>query len=169
MDLYKFFKNSISITVIFEVFALFFFLIYLVFFMFFGGVNLFGTELNVFLVLITLGISCLITLLGIGVFMRVRDKLVKFIGLENNFPIDTLAEKIVLTIWAAAVCFFSAAVFYGFFLIYKNSIIPVYGAAFGILVIFIMLGSIIICALLQLFLIIMAKYTTKVIREVLAD
>jgi len=167
MDLYKFFKNSFTLTIILEIFCLFSSIIYLIFFGLFGGVNLFGTELNVLLVLIALGISCLVTLLGIGVFMRVRDKFINYLGSETNFPSESLAEKIVLAIWVAAICFFSAAVFYGFLLIYQYQIFPIYGQAIGVIIIFIILGIMIICVILQVFLVIMAKFTKRVVHEIL--
>ena len=62
--------------------------------------------MNILIVLITLGSSCLITLIGIGFFMRVREKILNFLGSEENFPSETLAEKIVLAIWIAVICFF---------------------------------------------------------------
>lgn len=167
MDLYNFFKTSISITFILEVFCGFFLIIYLIFFGIFGGTSLFGTETNILLVLITLGISCLITLVGISFFMRARDRFLNYLGSADDFPSETLAEKIVLAIWIAAICFFGAATFYGFFLIYQFQIFPVYGQAIGMIVIFIILGIIIICAILQVFLIIMAKFTKRVVSEVL--
>jgi len=167
MNLYNFFKNSISITFILEVFCGFFLIIYLIFFGIFGGPSLFGTETNIFLVLITLGIACLITLLGISFFMRGRDRFLNYLGSADNFPTETLAEKVVLALWIAALCFFGAATFYGFFLIYQFQIFPVYGQAIGIIIVFIIIGIIIVCAILQVFLIIMAKFTKKIVSEVL--
>ncbi|MFX0136917.1 MAG: hypothetical protein ACFFDN_24985 [Candidatus Hodarchaeota archaeon] len=144
-------------------------IIYLIFFAIFGGINLFGTEINIIIVLVALGSSCLITLIGIGIFMRLRDRLISFLGSEDNFPSETLAERIVLGIWIAAICFFSIAVFYGFILIYQYLIFPIYGQAVGIIIIFIILAIIIICFILQVFLVIMSRYTKKVVRGVLAD
>ncbi len=169
MNLHKFFKNAFTLTFIFELFCLFSFGIYLLFFVFFGGAKLFGTETNILLVLISLGSSCLITLVGIGFFIRIRKRFGKLLGSEKDFPSETLAEKIVLGIWIAAICFFSAAVYYGLFLIYQYGVFPVYGGAIGIFIVFIVLGILIICLILQGLLFIMAKFTKNVVHEVLSD
>ena len=169
MNLYKFYKNTFTITFIFEVFCIFSIGIYLLFFIFLGGAKLFGTETNILLVLISLGISCLITLVGIGFFMRIRKRFSKLLGSEKNFPSETLAEKFVLGIWIAAICFFSAAVYYGLYLIYQYGVYPVYGNAIGIFIVFIILGLLIICLILQGLLFIIAKFTKKVIHEILSD
>ncbi len=169
MHLYRFFKTGFLITFLLEVFCLFSIAIYAVFFGIFGGINLFGTEMNIILVLIALGCSCLLTLVGIGFFMRGKNKFNKFIGSESDFPTGTLAEKIVLAIWIAAIIFFSAAVFYGIYLIYLYNVFNIYGQTIGIMIIFMLLGIIIVCSILQLFLIITAKLTKRVVSEVLQD
>ncbi len=169
MKLYKIFKNGFSVTIILQLFGFFTLLIYLLFFLFFGGINLFGTEMNILLVLIALGVSCLVTLLGIGVFMRVRAKFLKRVGTEDEFPIKTFAEKIVLTVWIAAIFFFGSAVFYGFYLIYHFQVFPIYGRAIGLIILLIIIALIITCAILQLFLLIMAKFTKKIVRQILPD
>ena len=70
---------------------------------------------NILTVLIILDTSCLIILIGIGLFIRVHDKFVNYLGSEDNFPSEIITQKIFLGIWIAAICFFSSTVCYGLF------------------------------------------------------
>ena len=90
-----------------------------------------------------------------------------YLGSEDDFPSETLAEKIVLIIWIAAIGFLSAAVFYALFIVYQSIIIPIFGQSLYIFFVFIIVGIIILCLILQGILIIMAKFTKKVVSEVL--
>lgn len=167
MDLYKFYKYAYTITFVIEIFIGFFILFYLLTTALFAGLNLLSPEIGLLIILIGLGCSCLITLIGIGLFMRIRDKFVDYLGSEEDFPSATLAEKIVLIIWIAAIGFFSAAVFYGVYLIYQYVVIPIFGQSIYIFFIFIDIGILVLCLILQIILIIMAKFTKKVVHEVL--
>ncbi len=119
--------------------------------------------------MISLGISCLITLVGIGFFMRVRNRFIGFLGSEEEFPSQTTAEKIVLVIWILAILFFGSAVYYGLFLVFEWYIYPRFGDLTSMIVLFLGLGVIIICLILQGFLVVMAKFTHKIVKEVLDE
>jgi len=101
--------------------------------------------------------------------MRSQNIFIKFIGSEQNYPSETLAEKSVLAIWIAAIVFFSAAIYYGFFLVYQYNVFPVFGNAIGILIVFLILGLVVICLILQGFLFIIARLTKRVVKEVLPE
>ena len=126
-------------------------------------------EIENLLLLISLGVSCLITLVGIGFFMRVRNKFMGFLGSEEEFPAKNTAQIIVLVIWILAILFFVSAVYYSLFLVFQWYIYPSYGQTIPIFFIFIMLGIIIICFILQLFSVITVKFTRTVVKEVLDE
>lgn len=169
MNLYRFFKTTITTTFILEVFCTFFLLIYFIFLAILINLNLLIFEMETLFTLIALGASCLITLLGIGFFMRLRNKLLDYLGSEEEFPVKTSAQMAVLIIWILAILFFGAAVYYSLFLIFQWYIYPVYAQTLPIFFIFIILGIIIICFILQLFLVIMAKFTRTIVKEVLDE
>jgi hypothetical protein len=75
----------------------------------------------------------------------------------------------VLVIWVAAILFFGAAVYYGLYLIYALFIVNPFGPNFGVLMYFIFIGLIIICFILQIFLVITAKYTRHIVKQVLKE
>jgi len=167
MDLYRFFKQAFTITFIIEVVCGVALLIYLIFFMILLNIAALSTELEILFTLIALGCTCLILLIGIGFFMRVRNRILGLLGPEEDLPSATTSQRIVLIIWVAAIIFFSAAVYYGMFLIYAGFIFPIIGAVFSIIFIFILLGLMIICFILQFFLVIMAKFSGRIVKEVL--
>ncbi|TFG28000.1 MAG: hypothetical protein EU532_06220 [Promethearchaeota archaeon] len=169
MNLYHFFKRAFTTTFIIEVICGFFLLVYILFLLILGYLNIAIAEIEILLLLISLGVSCLITLIGVGFFMRLRNKFIGFLGSEEEFPSKTTAQKVVLVIWILAILFFGAAVFYGLFLVFQWYIYPSFGQAIPLILIFIILGVIIICLILQGFLIIMAKYTRTVVTEVLDE
>jgi len=169
MNLYHFFKRAFTTTFIIEVICGFFLLVYIIFLVILGVLNIAVREIENLLLLVSLGVSCLITLVGIGFFMRVRNKFIGFLGSEEEFPSKTTAQKIVLIIWILAILFFGAAVYYGLFLVFSWYIYPSYGRALPIILIFIILGVIIICLILQVFLVIMAKFTKTIVSEVLDE
>ena len=169
MNLFHFFKRAFTTTFIIEVICGFFLLVYILFLLILGYLNIAIAEIEILLLLISLGVSCLITLIGVGFFMRLRNKFIGFLGSEEEFPSKTTAQKVVLVIWILAILFFGAAVFYGLFLVFQWYIYPSFGQAIPLILIFIILGVIIICLILQGFLIIMAKYTRTVVTEVLDE
>ncbi|MFX1273562.1 MAG: hypothetical protein ACFFBP_18355 [Promethearchaeota archaeon] len=167
MDLYKFYKYAYTITFLIEIFIGFFLIFYILSIVLLVSLNLFSSEIIVLTVLIALGCSCLVTLVGIGLFMRIRDKFVDYLGTEEDFPSETLAEKVVLILWITAIGFFSAAIFYALFLFYQFVIIPTFGQSLFILFICILIGILVLCLILQGILIIMARLTKTVVKEVL--
>jgi hypothetical protein len=169
MNLYHFFKRAFTTTFIIEVVCGFFLLVYILFLLILGYLNIAIAELEILLLLVSLGVSCLITLVGISFFMRARNKFIGFLGSEEDFPSKTVAQKLVLVIWILAILFFGSAVFYGLYLVFQWYIFPFYGEAIPLILIFIILGVIIICIILQGFLIIMAKYTRTIVSEVLDE
>jgi len=169
MNLYRFFKQAFTITFIIEVICGVSLLIYLIFFVILLNIAVLSTELEILFTLIALGSTCLVLLIGIGFFMRARNRFLGLLGPEEDLPSATTAQRIVLILWIAAIFFFSTAVYYGMFLIYANFIFPSIGAVISIIFIFILLGLMIICFILQFFLVIMAKFTGKVVKEVLDE
>ena len=169
MNLYHFFKTTFTITFIIEVVCGFFLLIYILFLIILSVLNITIREIENLFLLISLGASCLITLIGIGFFKRVRNKFLGFLGSEEEFPSKTTAQIIVLVIWILAIFFFVTAVYYSLFLVFQWYIYPSYGQTIPIFFIFIMLGIIIICFILQLFLVITAKFTLTIVKEVLDE
>ncbi|MFX1256674.1 MAG: hypothetical protein ACFFAN_02360 [Promethearchaeota archaeon] len=169
MNLYRFFKRTFTITFIIEVICGVALLIYLIFFVILLNIAVLTTELEILFTLIALGGTCLILLVGIGFFMRIRNRFLKLLGTEEELPSATISQRIVLIIWIAAIIFFSSAVYYSLYLVYINFISPSIGAAFSILFILIFLGLMIICFVLQFFLVVMAKYTGKVLKQVLEE
>jgi len=169
MNLYRFFKKAFTLTFIIEVVCGVTLLIYLIFFVILLNIAVLTTEMEILFTLIALGCTCIILLMGIGFFMRVRNRFLEILGPEEELPSKTSAQRIVLIIWIAAIFFFSAAVYYGMFLIYANFIFPVIGAIFAVIFILILLGLMIICFILQFFLVIMAKFTGKIVTEVLDE
>lgn len=167
MNLYRFFKQAFTITFIIEVVCGVVLLIYLIFFIILLNIAALSTELEILFTLIALGCTCLILLIGIGFFMRVRNRLLGLLGPEEELPSATTSQRIVLIIWVAAIIFFSAAVYYSMFLIYAGFIFPIIGAVFSVIFIFILLGLMIICFILQFFLVIMAKFSGRIVKEVL--
>jgi len=167
MDLYRFFKQAFTITFIIEVVCGVALLIYLIFFMILLNIAALSTELEILFTLIALGCTCLILLIGIGFFMRVRNRILGLLGPEEDLPSATTSQRIVLIIWVAAIIFFSAAVYYSMFLLYAGFIFPIIGAVFSVIFIFILLGLMIICFILQFFLVIMAKFSGRIVKEVL--
>jgi len=99
--------------------------------------------------------------------MRVRNRFLGLLGPEEELPSATTSQRIVLIIWIAAIIFFSAAVYYSMFLLYAGFIFPIIGAVFSVIFIFILLGLMIICFILQFFLVIMAKFSGRIVKEVL--
>jgi hypothetical protein len=160
MNLYHFFKRAFTTTFIIEVVCGFFLLVYILFLLILGYLNIAIAELEILLLLVSLGVSC---------FMRARNKFIGFLGSEEDFPSKTVAQKLVLVIWILAILFFGSAVFYGLYLVFQWYIFPFYGEAIPLILIFIILGVIIICIILQGFLIIMAKYTRTIVSEVLDE
>ena len=169
MNLYRFFKQAFTITFIIEVVCGVALLIYLIFFVILLNIAALSTELEILFTLIALGCTCLILLIGIGFFMRVRNRLLGLLGPEEELPSATTSQRIVLIIWVAAIIFFSAAVYYSMFLLYAGFIFPIIGAVFSVIFIFILLGLMIICFILQFFLVIMAKFTGRIVQEVLDE
>ena len=167
MDVYRFFKQAFTITFIIEVVCGVALLIYLIFFVILLNIAALSTELEILFTLIALGCTCLILLIGIGFFMRVRNRILGLLGPEEDLPSATTSQRIVLIIWVAAIIFFSAAVYYSMFLLYAGFIFPIIGAVFSIIFIFILLGLMIICFILQFFLVIMAKFSGRIVKEVL--
>ena len=169
MNLYQFYKRSFTITFIIEVICGVALLIYLIFFVIILNIAVLSTEMEILFTLIALGCTCLVLLIGIGFFMRVRNRFLGILGAEEELPTKTTAQKIVIIIWIAAIFFFSTAVYYSLFLIYINFIFPVIGAVFSVIFILILLGLMIICFILQFFLVIMAKFSGRVVKEVLDE
>jgi hypothetical protein len=169
MNLYHFFKRAFTTTFIIEVVCGFFLLVYILFLLILGYLQIAIAELEILLLLVSLGVSCLITLIGIGFFMRARNQFIGFLGSEEEFPSQTAAQKIVLVIWILAILFFGAAVYYGLYLVFQWYIYPSYGETIPLILIFIILGVIIICLILQGFLVIMAKFTRTIVTEVLDE
>ena len=169
MNLYRFFKQAFTITFIIEVVCGVALMIYLIFFIILLNIAVLSTEMEILFTLIALGCTCLILLIGIGFFMRVRNRFLDLIGGEEELPSTTTAQRVVLIIWIAAIFFFSAAVYYSMFLIYANFIFPSIGAVISVIFIFILLGLMIICFILQFFLVIMAKFTGRIVKEVLDE
>lgn len=134
-----------------------------------GYLNIKIAEIESLLLLISLGSSCLIGLVGIGFFMRLRNKFIGFLGSEEEFPSKTTTQKVVLIIWLLAILFFEAAMYNGLFLVFHWYIYPGFGQTIPIILIFIVLGVIIICLILQCFLIIMAKFTRTIVTELLDE
>ena len=167
MNVYRFFKQAFTITFIIEVVCGVVLLIYLIFFIILLNIAALSTELEILFTLIALGCTCLILLIGIGFFMRVRNRLLGLLGPEEELPSATTSQRIVLIIWVAAIIFFSAAVYYSMFLLYAGFIFPIIGAVFSVIFIFILLGLMIICFILQFFLVIMAKFSGRIVKEVL--
>ena len=169
MNLYHFFKTTFTITFIIEVVCGFFLLVYILFLIILGVLNITIREIENLLLLISLGVSCLITLVGIGFFMRVRNIFIGFLGSEEEFPAKTTAQIIVLVIWILAIFFFVSAVYYSLFLVFQWYIYPSYGRTIPIFFIFIILLIIIVCLILQVFLVITAKFTRTIVKEVLDE
>ena len=169
MNLYKFFKRSFTITFIIEVACGVTLLIYLIFFVILLNIAVLTTEMEILFTLIALGSTCLILLIGIGFFMRIRGRFLAILGAEEELPSKTTAQKIVFILWIAAIFFFTAAVYYSLYLIYILYIYPIIGAVISIIFMLILLGLMIICFILQFFLVIMAKFTGRVVKEVLDE
>ena len=150
-----------------EVACAFSIVIYLLFLAILININLLIPELEILFVLIALGCACIVLLIGIGFFMHARDRFMGILGKEEDFPSKTTAQRVVLTIWILAILFFSAAVYYGLYLVNIFYIFPSVGQSFRVIIIIILFGVIIICVILQFFLVILAKYTRRVVEEVL--
>jgi len=167
MNLYRFFKSAFSITFIIQVVCAFTLVIYLIFYAILLTMNILTAELETFFTLIALGGSLLIVLVAIGFFMRVRDRFLGFLGAEEDFPSGTVTEKVVLIIWIAAIIIFGAAMYYALYLIYEHFLANLIGSTFSYLMMFLFIGIIIVCFVLQVFVFIMTKYTRRVVKQVL--
>ncbi|NHI91296.1 MAG: hypothetical protein EAX96_02250 [Candidatus Lokiarchaeota archaeon] len=167
MNLYDFFKTTFSLTFIIEMFCLFTIPISFIFFGILVATQMINTALSIIFIFVSLGTSCLIILLGIGIFIRIRDKFLSYLGEEERFRVSSLIEKIVLGLWIAALIFFGIAVFYSISLIYLFFVFSSVGFIFTIFFIFILVGIILVCLILQLFIIIMVRFTKSIVSRVL--
>jgi len=171
-NLYRFFKSAYSITFILEVLCGLSLAIYLIFWGILHWLNIIDIRIIILLVIVGAGITCVVLLLGIGFFTRARDKFMAILGKEEEFPSKTTAQKVVLLIWFLMVVCFTAAIFYAMYLFFQYYPVesvtnPIFLPIWKLYVIIVLICVIIICLVLQLFLIILAKYTRRIIEKVL--
>ncbi len=169
MNLYRFFKNTYTATFVIEIVSVFTLLIVLAFYGILNVVTTISIQIEVFLILVALGSAGLIMLLGINFFMRVRDKFLGVFGKEEEFLANTPSEKVVISIWLLSLIFFGSAIYYGLFLVFDIYIFPEVTEFLTWLIVFIVSGIVIVCFILQIMLLLMGKFTRKVVKQVLRE
>ena len=134
-----------------------------------GVIGSLSLELQIFLLLLGAGVTFIIFMFFIGIFIRFHDRIQSYVvgAGEIKLDVDRKETRIILSLYGASITFFFIALVYGYFLTWKYYLASIIGGSLSLTVFFMALGLLLISFVLQLVIMSIAKYANHVVRLIL--
>ena len=134
-----------------------------------GVISALTLEVQVFLLLLGAGLTFIVFMIFIGLFIRFHDRIQNYVvgkG-EIKLEIERKETRVILALYGASITFFFIAFVYGYFLIWKYYLTYAIGSSLSLTVFFIALGLFLVSLVIQLVIMSIAKYANHVVRLIL--